>query len=138
MRYLFGDSTDFPLPYNFLVTLDAFVTCAGRSVALELERQSFKASTADSAAARVKSLREVEGFHRVILNAVQECKRRSSDAMATDYIRQVQEHAAQLLENTKRNHADASDREMTYAAQAGDRCRGEVRTAFESFLTVGR
>src|SRR6185503_7300875 len=37
MRFLYGDSTPFPLGYNFLATLEAFMAASTRMVLLDLE-----------------------------------------------------------------------------------------------------
>ena len=55
MRFLFGDSTPFPLGYNFLATLEAFMASATRIVQLENESTALRRVSEEAAANRRKS-----------------------------------------------------------------------------------
>jgi len=138
MRYLYGDSSPFPLQYNFLTTLDTFVTCAARAVELEVESQKLQVTTAESLAARTRSLKELEELHLGMMQAVQERAARATQAVAAEYVRQLQEHATRLVGETRASYAQATDNEQTHAQREVGRRRGEIRAAFEAFLTVGR
>lgn len=138
MRYLYGDSVPFPLQYNFLTTLETFVASAARAVELQFETQRVEASTAGAAAARAKSLDELEVFHRAVMRAVHECATRTTSPVATDYARQIQEHAARIVEQAKSSHGQSSERELAQVRSEIERRRAEIRAALETFLTVGR
>ena len=56
MRYLYGDSTPFPLGYNFLSTLEAFMTASTRIVQLDLESAQIGKQRDELAQNRVKGL----------------------------------------------------------------------------------
>ena len=45
MRFLYGDSAPFPLGYNFLATLEAFMTAATRIVQLEADTRELARAT---------------------------------------------------------------------------------------------
>ncbi len=138
MRYLYGDSVPFPLQYNFLTTLETFVGAAARVVQLEFEIQRLEASSMGAASARAKSLEELETFHRTVMRAVHECAVRTIDPAAADYAQKLQEHAARTIEHARSSHAQASEREQRELQGEIDRRRGEIRSALEGFLLVGR
>jgi hypothetical protein len=138
MRYLYGDSVPFPLQYNFLTTLETFVSSAARAVELQFEMQRLEASTAGAAASRAKSLQELDNFHQSVMRAVHECATRTTHPVAADYARQIQEHGARLLEQARSTHTQSSERDQAQVRSEIDRRRSEIRAALETFLTVGR
>ncbi len=138
MRYLYGDSVPFQLQYNFLTTLETFVTCAVQAVQSQFEIQQVLATTAEAAAARSKSLEELEAFHRSVMAAVRSSASRVTHPVAADYTRQVQEYATRLVDEQRRNHIQTTEREQINAQGENERRRAEVRTAIETFLTSAR
>ena len=62
MRFLYGDSAPFPLGYNFLATLEVFMTAATRVVQLESESRELARHAEDLAAGRIKGLEALDQF----------------------------------------------------------------------------
>jgi hypothetical protein len=138
MRYLYGDSVPFQLQYNFLTTLETFVTCAAQAVQRQFEIQQLMATAGEATAARTKSLEELEAFHRSVMGAVRSCATRITHPIAADYTRQVQEYAVRIVEEHRRNHLQATEREQLHAQGDIERRRAEVRAALETFLISAR
>ena len=72
MRYLYGDSTPFPLGYIFLTTLEAFMAASTRIVQLDVEGGVLAKQREEVAQNRVKGLEALEQFHTVVMRAVQD------------------------------------------------------------------
>lgn len=138
MRYLYGDSVPFQLQYNFLTTLETFVTCAAQAVQHQFEIQELLVSTADSASTRSKSQEELENFHRMVMGAIREFALRVTPPVVTDYCRQVQECAVRIVEDNKRHEFQLTEREQFQIRSEIERRRVEIRNAVETFLIAGR
>jgi hypothetical protein len=138
MRYLYGDSVPFQLQYNFLTTLETFVTCAAQAVQRHFEIQQMLVSTADSVAARTKLQEELEAFHRLVMGSLREFALRATHPVVADYTRQVQECAVRIVEDNKRGELHTAEREQGQIRGEIERYRMEIRSALETFLTAGR
>jgi hypothetical protein len=138
MRYLYGDSVPFPLQYNFLTTLETFVASAAKAVELEVEVGRFEGSLVESANVRATALNELDYFHNTVMRALGEVSTHAHKPHTADYARQIHDHAARIIEEAKRSHADLSERERAHAQNEVERRRGDTRAALETFLTVGR
>jgi len=138
MRYLYGDSAPFPLQYNFLATLEAFITSGARAAPRDAEARAMQASTAEGVVARSKSTSSVETFHNAIIHAVRGSSANMSDPQVLDYARQVMEDATRIVEEVKRASQAASDREQATVRIEIDRRKADIRKALEQFLTTGR
>src|SRR5882762_7224667 len=102
MRYLYGDSAPFPHAFNFLATLERFMAAGTKVVKLESEARNLESMAATSAATRVKALDELESFHEQIIAGIQERARRAAQRQTAEYVVQVVEHAARLVEDARR------------------------------------
>lgn len=138
MRYLFGDSTPFPLGYNFLSTLEAFMAAATKIVQLEHESKQLAKQAEDVGAHRVKGIEALEQFHHVVMRAVQDTAQKVQHAHALEYARRVAEFASSYVEDYKRTTLSSNEREQKQARTEGDRRIGEQRTRLETFLKVAR
>jgi hypothetical protein len=138
MRYLYGDSSVFPHKFNFLSTLESFVTCGVRVVQLESEARSLQIGTASAAAVRIKAIEDLERFHQVIVQAVQESTTKSMSAQTTEYSKQVVDFAARLVEDNKRAVVSSNDRDQASVRAEVARRRSDIRSALETFLVAGR
>jgi hypothetical protein len=136
MRYLYGDSVPFPQQYNFLSTLDAFVSCAVVTLKLDSEIARFRAKTAGEADARLKSVASLEVFHQGVIRNVAEGLKRTPEPLIVEYARHLQELAAVRVEAAKKGCSEANEREEALVRGDVERKRAEVRTALESFLRV--
>ncbi len=138
MRYLYGDSAPFPLQYNFLATLEAFVGSAARAVQLDAELRKLSEAAAQAAAVRSHAAATLEGFHQTIMHALSESGMRSTEPQVLDYVRQVAEHAGRIVEEAKRSAQAAAERDQANARVEVDKHKGEIRKSLEQFLTVAR
>ena len=136
MRYLFGDSTPFPLTFDFLATLDAFVECAGQVVRLEAESRKQEKSARDEAALRVRSIDGIERFHQTVLKAMRETSMRSLDNEVIDYATRVTEYATRYVEDMKVTSTSKTDREVAQLNIDVQRRREEARVAIERFFVT--
>lgn len=138
MRYLYGDSTPFPLGYNFLTTLEAFMTASTRIVQLDLEGQMLAKQREEIAQNRVKGLEALEQFHNVVMRAVQDTAQKVQHQHALEYARTVAEYATHYIEEHRRSTLAANERESVQVRGEVDRRAAEMRAQLEGFLKVAR
>lgn len=138
MRFLYGDSSPFPLGYNFLTTLEAFMGAATRIVQLDVEAGQLAKQRDEIAANRVKGLEALEQFHTVVMRAVQDTAQKVQHQHALEYAQRVAEFAQQYVEDHKRGVHASNDRESVSLRQDNDRRNTEMRSNLEGFLKVAR
>jgi hypothetical protein len=138
MRFLYGDSASFPLHYNFLATLEAFIGAAARAAELESQYRSMVAVASEAAQTRTKAVEALERFHQVVMHALRDSSSRSLEALTLEYARQLGEQAARIVDNARATAIATNDRELAGAHGEGERCRIEVRAALESFFRSGK
>src|SRR5262249_55104124 len=138
MRFLYGDSTPFPLGYNFLATLESFMSAATRMVLLDLEGSQVGKQRDELAQNRVKGLEALEQFHNVVMRAVQDTAAKVQHQHALEYARAVAEYATHYIEEHRRNTLAANEREHLQLRGEGDRRATEMRSHLETFLKVAR
>ncbi len=138
MRYLYGDSHPFQLQYNFLATLETFVSCAARAVQVEREAAILGDKHAAERAARERSLDELEAFHGSIAQAVATCASRATSPETREFAESVAAHASQLLEEGRRAASIANERAEAVEENSADKRRDEARKAIEKLLLTGR
>lgn len=138
MRFLFGDSAPFPLGYNFLATLEAFMTAATRIVQLDHESRQQQRQTETVANARAKGLEALEQFHGIVMRAVQDTAQKVQHAHAVDYAQKVGEFASHYVEQHRATSAQANEREL-FAVRAEDERRlAEQRQQLDAFLKIAK
>ena len=138
MRFLYGDSAPFPLGYNFLATLEAFMTAATRIVQLESDARDLTKQTEDLAAGRVKGLEALDQFHTVVMRAVQDTAQKVQHAHALEYAGKVAEFASSYVDAHRRTTLGASEREAVQMRSENERRIGEQRVQLENFLKVAK
>lgn len=138
MRYLYGDSVPFPLKYDFLHLLDAFVTASTRALKLDAEARALSIESRESAAARIKGVEQLETFHQAVMRTLQETAGRMTQPHTLQYARAVAEHAAQIVDEHKRTALMTNERESSAAQHEAERRREEARAAVEGFLRMAR
>jgi hypothetical protein len=138
MRYLYGDSTPFPLGYNFLTTLESFMTASTRMVLLEVEGSQLLKQRDELAQNRVRGLEALEQFHNVVMRAVQDTAQKVQHQHALEYARNVAEYATHYIEEHRRNTLAANERELIQLRSDGERRSGEMRAHLEAFLKAAR
>jgi hypothetical protein len=138
MRYLYGDSTPFPLGYNFLTTLEAFMAAATRIVQLDLEGQQIVKQRDEAAQNRLKGFEALEQFHNVVMRAVQDTAQKVQHQHALEYARHVAEYATRYIEEHRKTTFGSNERESVQLRSDGDRRAIEMRAQLEAFLKMAR
>lgn len=138
MRYLYGDSTPFPLGYNFLTTIEAFMNASTRIVQLDLESSALEKQREDLAQNRVKGLEALESFHTVVMRAVQETAQKVRHKNALEYARAVADFATQHIDEHRRGMLTTNEQESVQLRGENDRRATEMREQLESFLKIAR
>jgi hypothetical protein len=138
MRYLYGDSTPFPLGYNFLTTLESFMAASTRIVQLDLEGSMLAKQRDDLAQNRVKGLEALEQFHNVVMRAVQDTAQKVHHQHALEYARTVAEYATHYIDEHRRNTLTTNERESVQVRGDNERRGSEMRAQLEAFLKVAR
>jgi hypothetical protein len=138
MRFLYGDSAPFPLGYNFLTTLEAFMTAATRIVQLDHEVRGVLQKSEEAGQNRLRGLEALEQFHTVVMRAVADTAQKVQHSHALDYAQRVQEFASQYVEEHRKSIYAANEQETSQARGENERRRADQRTALETFLKVAR
>jgi hypothetical protein len=138
MRFLYGDSAPFPLGYNFLATLEVFMTAATRIVQLESDAREVTRQTEELAAGRMKGLEALDQFHTVVMRAVQDTAQKVQHAHALEYAQKVAQFASSYVDEHRRATIGASERESMQCRTENDRRIAEQRQQLEGFLKVAR
>jgi hypothetical protein len=138
MRFLYGDSAPFPLGYNFLATLEVFMTAATRIVQLESDARELTRQSEELAAGRVKGLEALDQFHTVVMRAVQDTAQKVQHAHALEYAHKVAQFASSYVDEHRRVTIGASERESMQCRTENERRVAEQRQQLEGFLKVAK
>jgi len=138
MRFLYGDSAPFPLGYNFLATLEVFMTAATRIVQLESDARELTRQADELAAGRVKGLEALDQFHTVVMRAVQDTAQKVQHAHALEYAHKVAQFASSYVDEHRRVTIGASERESQQCRTENERRIVEQRQQLEGFLKVAK
>lgn len=138
MGFLYGDSAPFPLGYNFLATLEVFMTAATRIVQLESDARELARQSEELAAGRVKGLEALDQFHTVVMRAVQDTAQKVQHVHALEYAQKVAQFASSYVDEHRRVTLGASERESVQCRTENERRMAEQRQHLESFLKVAK
>ena len=138
MRFLYGDSAPFPLGYNFLATLEVFMTAATRIVQLESEARDLARQSDELAAGRLKGLEALDQFHTVVMRAVQDTAQKVQHAHALEYAQKVAQFASSYVDEHRRATLGATEREAAQIRSENDRRVAEQRQQLETFLRAAK
>lgn len=138
MRYLYGDSTPFPLGFNFLLTLEAFMTAATRVVQLAHESQAARRQIDEASSSRQRGNEALEQFHNVVMKAVQDTAQRVQHANALEYARTMAEFASRYVDEHRRVAQASSEREIASWEAENARRVTEQRALLEVFFKSAR
>ena len=138
MRFLYGDSAPFPLGYNFLATLEVFMTAATRIVQLESEARDLARQSEELAAGRMKGLEALDQFHTVVMRAVQDTAQKVQHAHALEYAQKIAQFASSYVDEHRRTPLGASERESVQVRTENERRVGEQRQQLETFLRAAK
>ncbi len=136
MRYLFGDSTPFPLTFDFLATLDAFVVCAGQVVRLDAESLTEEKQVGQDAELRTRAVEGVDRFHQTVLRAMRETSMKSLDREVIDYATDITDHATRFVEDMRHSAAGKTERDVGQLNVNLQRRREDARVALQQFFVT--
>ena len=138
MRFLYGDSAPFPLGYDFLATLDAFMAAATRIVRLEFATRDAILGAEESARLRGVGQDALDRFHDMVLMAVQAAGSEMKHPHAEEFSRQLTHYASSYAEQERQRMTVANDQDQArIRADAEGRVR-EQRAALSQFLKAVR
>lgn len=150
MRYLYGDSVDFPLQFNFLATLEVFMASATRVVMLEAETQKQASKAALASQGRVQSIEAVEKLHEMAMRSIGDALDASSagprgtmviedpehapSPMVIEYTKQLMAFAERFLEGQRALAKQATEQESAELLADTSKRAVEVRAELETFF----
>lgn len=133
MRYLYGDSTPFPLPFDFLRTLEAFMTAATRVLLLEHAVRRLELETKAAKEERALGLAVVSKFHESVLRSLSESAV-PQHAFAIDYAQRMAERAVGLIGERRSAVKDGDDRGEAAVAREHAKAAQETRALLSTFF----
>lgn len=147
MKYLFGDSGPFPHPFDFLRTLEAFMTAATRVVMLEVEGQKLSRDIQTAGKARAVGIEAVQAIHDRMMRALNEAAgphgpsgtmiTSDLNPSATAYAHKLKELSERLVETEKQNHKQKSEGESAHINAETERRAVESQAELEQFFKIG-
>jgi hypothetical protein len=137
MRYLFGDSTPFPLPFDFLRTLEAFMTAGTRVVLLEHRASTLSDETFAAKQERAKGLETLIRFHETHMRSLA-APAVPKHPYAVDYAKRLGESANSLVAEQRSRVQESDDREEARARGENDRTGEEIATHLRTFFQTAR
>jgi hypothetical protein len=150
MKYLYGDSTPFPHPFDFLATLGSFMTAA-TAVVVQASESRRQAEEIDRAGTRrQEGLRAMQAVNAAVVAALDDAltpplaeelgvpspTEPHPDAMA--HAARIKAHVGGLLEEHRRAHKASADKELAQLRADDDRRGGTIRGALEQFFRTAR
>jgi hypothetical protein len=150
MKFLFGDSTPFPLGFDFLATLGHFMTAATTVVMQSGETRKQQEQIAAAMELRLSGIRAVQALNDSILSAIDTAltpplseelgvpSPTEAHPLALEHARRVKADLASLLEEQKRAHKTSSDRDNALLRAEQERRTAESRAALDQFFRVAR
>lgn len=137
MRYLFGDSTPFPLPFDFLRTLEAFMVAGTRVILLDHRAQALADEALAARKERAQGLETLAALHQSVHRSLRE-RSVPQHPYTIDYATRLTEQAVNLF-HERRRIVKASDEEDDARARAErQRVNEEIATHLQAFFKVAR
>ena len=137
MRYLFGDSTPFPLPFDFLRTLEVFVTAGTRVVLLEHRARELAGETFAAHHDRGHGLDALAKFHDAVLRTL-DGGMAPRHALVVEYAERLGGHATSLMHELRQRVREADDGDAVRIRSERDRTNEEVARHLCAFFQAGR
>ncbi len=134
VRFLFGDSTPFPLEFDFLSTLEKFMTSATRVVQLEFRSKREERELAKADTERQAGLTTVSLLHERLLRALERSAGEAQHPAARDYTNRVGELAKRIRDEQVRAAKEATEQGEAALRAAGEQRVVDVRAYLEEFL----
>jgi hypothetical protein len=137
MRYLFGDSTPFPLPFDFLRTLEAFMAAGTHVVLQEHQVQALAAEIAAAQKERADGLVALTGFHDTLLQWFSGALL-PQHPFAFEYAQRLGEQAVGFLKDRHRRVQEADEADATRLRAERARANDEISRHLCTFFQTGR
>jgi hypothetical protein len=146
MKFLYGDSSPFPLTFDFLATLGSFMTAATTVVQLVGETKRQQETNAANAETRLTGIKAVQVLNRAVVEGIDAAltpplaedlgvpSPTEPHPHAVEHGRRLKDDANRLLEERKRGHKDATDREAASLRSEQERRALESKAALEVFF----
>jgi len=148
MRYLYGDSKPFPLTFDFLVTLEAFMTAATRVVQLESDAARQTHALTEVNQDRLRSVDMIEGLHQALLVSIGQVMSAAgprgtmSDveppAGAQEYTQRMKDYSARLIQEKRQFAKAATDKENADLFAENERRAADIKQHLDHFFRVAQ
>ena len=137
MKYLYGDSTEFPLQKDFLGLLDNYVDTSVKSITLENKVFSLKEEIKDRRRLKNSVLDEMDSFLTTIENAIASAVARSKEQETIlKYAEKSKEFLKKFIEEGKAKFSDEIFREIEEFEKNVDEADEENRKTLELFFIL--
>jgi hypothetical protein len=137
MRFLFGDSTPFPLPFDFLRTLEAFMTAGTRVVQLEHRAQKLADEAFSARLDRAQGLEKVDELHAKVLGSLDQAGA-PRHPLAAEYAKKLTQRATGLLNEQRTSAEESNERDDIRVATERERSNKEIEAHLRTFFQVAR
>jgi hypothetical protein len=137
MRYLFGDSTPFPLPFDFLRTLEAFMIAGTRVVLLDHKAQAVADKALAAKKERAQRLDALSELHKSVLLSLS-APSAQAHAYTADYTKRLIEHATNLFQEQRRSVKELDEEQATAGRGERERANEEIAMHLRTFFQNAR
>lgn len=135
MKYLYGDSTEFPLQRDFLELLDNYIDTSIKSITLENTVFDLKETIRDRRGLKNSVLDEMDNFLMTVENAISGAVARSKEQVTiVKYAEKSKEFLKKYIEDGKTKFSDEIFREIAEFEKKVDETDEENRKTLESFF----
>ena len=135
MKYLFGDTTDFPLQRDFLKLLDNFTDTSVKAISIENKVLELKDKILDKRRFRNSVLEEMDIFLMRLENAISDAIANSEEQeIIIQYADKSKEFLKKFIEDSKNKLSDEILREIDQLGKKVDEADEENRKTLESFF----
>ena len=135
MKYLFGDTTDFPLQRDFLKLLDNFTDTSVKAISIENKALDLKEKILDKRRFRNSVLEEMEIFLMRLENAISDAIANSEEQeIIIQYADKSKEFLKKFIEDSKNKLSDDILREIGQLGKKVAEADEENRKTLESFF----
>ena len=135
MKYLYGDSTEFPLQKDFLGLLDNFIDTSVKTITLENTIFSLKEDIKDRRRLKNSVLDEMDSFLTTVENAIAGAVARSKEQETIlKYSEKSKEFLKKFIEEGKTKFSDEIFREIEEFEKKVDEADEENRKTLEFFF----
>ncbi|MBU4374058.1 MAG: hypothetical protein KJ714_06390 [Euryarchaeota archaeon] len=136
MKYLFGDTTDFPRQRDFLKLLDNFTDTSVKAISLENTVLELKETIIDRRRLKNSALDEMDVFLLTVENAISDAVGRSKEQeIIIQYSDKSREYLKKSIEDGKNKISDEILQEIAQLEKKVDEADEDNRKTLESFLT---